>query len=384
MICINGEDVKIYVEEHSEELFELHKALCLIPAPTHHEEKRAAFCKAWFDENCGKGAYIDETKNVIFTYRADDSADLTVFCAHTDTVFPDTEPMPFVEDGDILRCPGVGDDTAALAILMLTAKYFVERGIETEGGVLFVANSCEEGLGNLKGTRAVFSVYGKRIKRFVTYDASFPSVATCSVGSHRYLVEVATEGGHSWGAFGKRNAINELAGIVRAIYSIGLPKKEGSKVTLNVGTIEGGTSVNTIAQSAKMLCEYRSDDKELLAFMEAEFARIFSEAEGDGVSVKVTRVGDRPCMGDVDPVAQERLAQVCAKYVEEIWGEPAVFGTSSTDANIPLSLGIPAIAAPRALGGGVHTREEWISKSSMPKGLEFCIRLSAEVANLKD
>ena len=384
MLCINSEDVKIYVKEHSEELFELHKALCLIPAPSHLEEKRAAFCKAWFDENCGEGAYIDEANNVIFPYRADDSVGLTVLCAHTDTVFPDTEPMPLVDDGDIRRCPGAGDDTAALAVLMLTAKYFAEYGVETEGGVLFLANSCEEGLGNLKGTRAVFSVYGERVKRFVTYDASFPSVATRSVGSHRYLIEVSTEGGHSWGAFGNKNAINELAGIVREIYSIELPEKEGSKVTFNAGTIEGGTSVNTIAQSAKMLCEYRSDDKELLSFMETEFARIFKNAECDGVSVKVTRVGDRPCMGDVDPEAQERLIGVCAKYVEEIWGEPAIFQKSSTDANIPLSLGIPAIAAPRALGGGVHTREEWVSKSSMLSGLELCIRLSADVANMKD
>ena len=377
-----SEDIKKYIAEHTEELYELHKALCLIPAPSHHEEKRAAFCKAWFDENCGEGAYIDGAKNVIFPYSMSDGCRISVFSAHTDTVFPDTEPMPFADDGDIRRCPGAGDDTAALAILMITARYFVEKKIAVKGGVLFIANSCEEGLGNLKGTRAVFAAYGDRVDRLVTYDSKFPVIADRSVGSHRYRVEVLTEGGHSWGAFGKRNAINELAGIVREIYSIELPVKEGAKVTLNVGNISGGTSVNTIAQNAKMLCEYRSDDRDLLAFMQKRFAEIFAAAECEGVKINVTLVGDRPCMGDVDPSAQAALAEVCAKYNEEVRGEVVSFVSVSTDANIPLSMGIPAVAASLIDGGGTHTREEWIRRSSLLQGLEICIKTTAHVANM--
>ena len=166
------------------------------------------------------------------------------------------------------------------------------------------------------------------------------------------------------------------------IYSIELPKKEGSRVTFNVGTIEGGTSVNTIAQSAKMLCEYRSDDRELLSFMEAEFARIFKSAECDDVSAKVERVGDRPCMGDVDPTAQARLAELCAEINREVRHEEIKFSASSTDANIPLSLGIPAVAASRVYGGGTHTREEWISKTSLIDGFEICIKTCIEISNM--
>ena len=377
-------NIKEYVNSSMDELCALHRELCLIPAPSLCEERRAEFCRGWFDKNCGEGAYIDEAKNVIFPYRADGADSLTVFCAHTDTVFPDTEPMPYIEEGDYIRSPGVCDDTASLAVMMMCAKYFVKNNIKTEGGVLFVANSGEEGLGNLLGTRAVFSAYGDRIKRFVSYDSTFPDIANRSVGSHRYLVEVKTEGGHSWLAFGKKSAICELSRIISALYSIEIPKKEGARATLNVGTIEGGTSVNTIAEGAKMLCEYRSDDRELLAFMEAEFERIFDEARCDGVSVSAERVGERPCMGEVDPVAQAELENICARITEEVRGVPVVFKASSTDANIPHSLGIPALAVAVVEGGGLHTRDEWMYKPSLVDGLEICIKISAEVSGIKD
>ena len=375
------ESIKQYAKEHIEELLSLHKELCLIPAPSHKEDLRADFCKAWFDKNCGAGAYIDEAKNVVFPYGSTEGDSLSVLCAHTDTVFPDLEPMPFSDDGEFIRCPGVGDDTASLAVLMVVAKYFVEHKVEAKDGILFVANSCEEGLGNLKGTRRIFSDYEGRIKQLISFDAKIPGMATSCVGSHRYRVEVLTEGGHSWGAFGKRNAIAELAGIAKAIYEIVTPKKEGKRVTYNVGTIEGGTSVNTIAQRADMLCEYRSNDLELLRFMEGKFTEIFEAARSEDVTVNVTKVGDRPCMGDVDPVEQERVMAMYADAVSDVLELEATTHSSSTDCNIPLSLGIPAIACGVYRGGGTHTREEWIEKSSMEPGLAVGIRTALNLVN---
>lgn len=371
--------IRSFVDLHKDEMYALHKELCLIPAPSHKEDLRAEFCKRWFDDNCGMGAYIDEAKNVIFPYEAEGSDSLAVICAHTDTVFPDTEPMPFVDDGEKLHCPGVGDDTASLAIMMLTAKYFVENNVKTKSGILFVANACEEGLGNLKGTRQLFKDYEGRIERFVSYDSKFPHITSSCVGSHRYLVEVETKGGHSWGAFGNKNAIAELSGIVKEIYATELPKKDGKKVSYNVGTIEGGTSVNTIAQSARMLCEYRSDDVELLAFMEGRFAEIFEAARSDEVTVKVTKVGDRPCMGEVDPEKQAELVTMCREAMQEVIDLEANYGSGSTDCNIPLSLGIPAIAVGVYQGGGTHTREEWIYKASMVPGFEIGIRTAINI-----
>ena len=377
-------EIKEYVNKHLEELYELHRRICVIPAPSGNEELRVEFCLDWFRKNCGEAAYVDAAKNVIFPYEAEGSSDLTVLCAHTDVVFPDTTPLPFTDDGERLRSPGVGDDTASLAIMMMAARYFVEHKIKTKGGVLFVANSCEEGLGDLKGTKQLFRDYEGRITTFVSYDAKFPRMSNFCVGSHRYLVEVATEGGHSWGAFGKKNAIAALSEIVNAIYSIEIPKKEGRRATINVGTIEGGTSVNTIAQSAKMLCEYRSDDRELLAHLEGKFHEIFEAANTDEARVSVTRVGNRPCMGDVDPKKEEALMAACAKALYEVTGLTATYHSSSTDCNIPFSLGIPAIAAGVYQGGGTHTREEWVDKKSMVPGFEIGIRTILEVAAVKE
>ena len=373
-------DIELFVSQHAEEMYTLHRDLCVIPAPSHHEERRAAFCKKWFDENLGEGAYIDEALNVIFPYKCEESDSITVMSAHTDTVFPDMEgPMPFEDDGVIIRSPGVGDDTASLAQLMLVAKYMVEGDIPVRGGILFVANSCEEGLGNLKGIRQIMRDFEGRVRQHVSFDSKIPHVTAKCVGSHRYRVTVLTEGGHSWGAFGKKNAIAELAAIANDIYSIELPVKEGSKVTYNIGTIDGGTSVNTIAQKASMLCEDRSDDRELLAFMESRFAQIFASHTNELVKVEVVKVGDRPCMGFIPEGRQEALTALAVDLAREHFGKEPGIGKGSTDCNIPLSMGIPAIAVGTYSGGGTHTREEWVEKASMIPGLEYGIKLAIEL-----
>ena len=369
-----------YVEEKIADLYALHYELCHIPAPSHHEEKRAQYCKEWFCRFGMTAAYIDRAQNVILPYKADEAEKLTVFVAHTDTVFSDTQPMPYLDDGERIHCPGAGDDTGNLAVLMMVARFFHENNIACPG-ILFVANSCEEGLGNLKGTRQLFADFGSRIKQFISFDStSFHSAADRCVGSHRYEVTVKTEGGHSWGRFGNKNAIAELAGIIQKIYSITLPEKEGKKVTYNVGRICGGTSVNTIAQEASALLEYRSDDEELLAFMKAEFAKIFDEARSGDVTVDVQIIGERPCAGDVDLGKIEELKAIANAVVLEVTGKPVEFGASSTDCNIPLSLGIPALCIGTVTGAGAHTRQEWVEKASFVKGLEIGIKAALRFA----
>ncbi len=369
--------MKRFVEENNGELFKILKELCNIPAPSHFEDERAEYCKKWFDKNCGGGAYIDEAKNVIFSYNVSESNPLLVLCAHTDTVFSDTEPMPYVDDGEFIHSPGVGDDTASLTVLMLTAKYFVERKIETDVGVLFVANSCEEGLGNLKGTREIYKKYGGRIKEFVSFDSAMNVIHERVVGSVRYEVSVKTEGGHSYGKFGNKNAIAALAEIVGKIYEIEVPVIENSKTTYNVGEISGGTSVNTIAESARMLCEYRSDNVECLEIMRTYFEKIFDEANTDEAKISVKIVGERPCASlSLDEKAQLALADKCEAVIAQKAGKPVIRNSASTDCNIPLSLGIPAVAVGVYYGSGAHTRAEKIEKASLPVGLELAIELS--------
>ena len=373
------ENIEKFLKDNKDELYRIHKELCLIPAPSGLEDERAEYCKNLLTSYGAEGVYIDSAKNVIFPINAEGKNELTVMVAHTDTVFPDTEPMPFTDDGKILRCPGVGDDTASLAVLLLVAKYLVENKIEIPNGLLIVCNSCEEGLGNLKGTRQLFSDYEGRIAEFFSYDSKITSIADRCVGSVRYEVEVKTEGGHSYGAFGKKNAIHYLSKIVNAIYSLSVPEIKGEKTTYNVGTIEGGTSVNTIAQSAKMLCEYRSSCADALDIMKEKFENIFESVREDGVEVIVTVVGERPSARGVDQNEIKRLCKTVSSVIEEITGKTVTYGSSSTDCNIPLSLGIPAICFGVYVGGGTHTREEWVEKESMFVGLEIGIKATLKI-----
>lgn len=361
------------------ELLDILKELCLIPAPSGLEDERAAYCKERLEAYGARGVYIDEAKNVVYPINAEESDRLTVIVAHTDTVFPDTEPMPYKDDGETVFCPGVGDDTSSVAVLLLLAKYLIENNIKPENGLLLVCNSCEEGLGNLKGTRKIFEDYAGRIEKFVSFDSNINKMYTRCVGSTRYEVEVTTEGGHSYGAFGNKNAIYYISKIISAIYSIKVPEIEGEKTTYNVGVIEGGTSINTIAQSAKILCEYRSTSSEAMDIMKEKFLSIFDSVREDGVGVGVTVVGERPSAKGVDPESLNALISTCEEAVRRVTGEGSVKSSASTDCNIPLSLGIPSVCFGVSTSYGAHTREERLTKSSMKVGLEIAIETTLDL-----
>ena len=304
------------------------------------------------------------------------SNELTVIAAHLDTVFLDTENYPeFHEDDDKIYCPGAGDNTAGVAILLLTAKYFIENEIVPEKGIIFVYNSCEEGLGNLIGTRQIMKDFDGRVKQFITLDEDIGYCVNDAVGSHRYRVEAITEGGHSFSNFGNKNAIAALSEIITQIYKLDVPKKEGTTTTYNVGLISGGTSVNTIAQSAEMLCEYRSDDRECLAVMKSAFEDIFAKAVSDEVRLNVTLLGERPCKGEVDAVTEERLIDAYRRAVAEVTGQEISLVSASTDANVPMSLEIASVDMGVFRNGGTHTREEWLDKSCIADGLDIFIRV---------
>ena len=361
-----------FIKNYYESTLQTLRELCAISAPSHHEAARAEYCYQWLQKIGAKGAYIDEAQNVVFPFCCEGKNNIMVFAAHTDTVFPETEPLPFSEDEEVMRCPGVGDDTANVAVLLTMVRYFLENKITPSTGILFVCNSCEEGLGNLKGVRQLFNDYEGRIGGFVTFDGYLSSIKNECVGSHRYEVTVRTEGGHSYSKFGNSNAIIELSKIVTAINEIQVPALTGSRTTYNIGTINGGTSVNTIAQNASMLCEYRSTHRECLQYMKEQFEAVFEAARSEKVSVEVVQVGDRPC-GNIEPAKQEAFLNRVFPALKSIIGDHLSCRSSSTDCNIPLSLGIPALCIGAVSGDGAHTREEWIEKSSLLKGLEVAI-----------
>ena len=374
-----SKEVLQYLKDSEEETIKLIETLCGIPAPSHHEERRAEFVKNWLEENGAKGVYIDSALNVLYPVGCEGRDDIVVFLAHTDTVFPDMEPMPFVNDGEYLHSPGVGDDTASLAVLMMIARYVAQNDLQPSRGVLFVANSCEEGLGNLKGTKQFMADYEGRITECYSFDNSYTRVYNACVGSHRYELTFETEGGHSFSAFGNRNAIHAMADVVCRLYKCVVPVEGNSRTTYNVGIVEGGTSVNTIAQSCKLLYEYRSDSAECLAKMQAFFEETIAQAKEAGkADITVNLLGVRPCEKDVDNV---RLAEMTAKVVrisEKHSGMPCEPKSASTDCNIPMSMGIPAIALGVYVGSGAHTREEKVLISSISTGLKIGAELILE------
>lgn len=376
--------LRVFFEEHKEEHYELLKTLTLIPAPSHCEEARAAFIHNWLCEIGAEGVYIDKAKNVVFPYGCEGKNDLVIFAAHTDTVFPMETSLRWTDDGEKLYCPGVGDDTACVAVILMVIKYLLTHQITPKNGILFVLNSCEEGLGNLKGTRQVFEDYKDRVERFYTYDGYYTGMHDRAVGSHRYCITVETVGGHSWARFGNRNAIQVLSSLVGELYAMEVPVRENTRTTYNVGTIEGGTSVNTIAQNAQMLFEYRSNDPDCLAAMTAQFEEKLEKirAAFPDATLSVETVGVRPC-GKVNDVEKHEamIARVC-EVCSAVAGLSEVPRTAgSTDCNIPLSLGIPALSVGVCKGGGSHTREEWVDKDSLEPGFFIGARLILDYCN---
>lgn len=359
-----------WVDENFSAHLALLKSLAAIPAPSHHEEKRADFIKDWLDAAGAKGAYIDEAKNVILPFACEGRNDITVYMAHTDVVFPDQTPLPVRQEENILYAPGVGDDTANVAGILTCAKYVIERRLIPQKPVLLVLNSCEEGLGNLKGVRQIVKDFAGRIKELISFDGTIQGGMVChAVGSERWKIKASTAGGHSFGDFGNPSAIHHAARLITRLYEQKMPDWENQKTTYNVGTVSGGTSVNTIAQDAELLYEYRSDDKEALSFMRRQFFGVLEDVKGPGISWDKELLGERPCDGDLNEAAQESLLKRCEEAIRAVTGEPVPRRSGSTDANIPLSLGIPAATFGLYQGGGAHTREEWLDIASLKPGL---------------
>ena len=361
------------IENHADEALALLMELAKLPAPSNHEERRAEFCLNWLRSQGAQSAYIDEALNVIYPVGDTGENDLMVFMAHSDVVFPDTTPLPLRVENGRIYCPGVGDDTANAVALLTVAGHIAREKRTPKGcGILLIINSGEEGLGNLKGSRKIMADFGSRVKEFVTFDGNASAVVTKAVGSRRYRVTVKTEGGHSYGKFGAPNAIAQLAQLIARLYEVRVPAI--GKTTYNVGTISGGTSVNTIAQSAEMLYEFRSDEREGLAFMQAQFETIVEQFRASGVQIEEEVVGDRPCGLDVDNSA---LARRAALAVEKHYGLSPAFTSGSTDCNVPLSMGIPAICPGCVMGAGAHTREEYVQIDSLLPGLKVAFELIA-------
>lgn len=364
--------VEEYVAAHVKEAEELLMELGKIPAPSHMEDQRAAFCRNWFLAQGAGDVAIDSAKNVICKLNCTEENELVVFMAHTDIVFPDMEPLKMSLEGRTLFAPGIGDDTANLVNLMMAAKYLIKEKPETKSGIMIVANSCEEGLGNLDGSKEIIRAYGHRIKAFYSFDGYMSQCTYSAVGSYRYKITVKTAGGHSWLNFGSPNAIQILSGLIGKLYEMKVPDTD--RTTYNVGHIQGGTTVNTIAQEASMLFEFRSTGQSCLEYMEKQFEDIIAGYTGD-YEIITELLGVRPGNGEIDQESLKAYTDLSADVIREFYEGELDFGAYSTDANIPLSRGILSNTVGTIIGAKAHTREEWVDLDSIPAGMKIVLSL---------
>lgn len=376
MKALLEDKIRNYVEEHAPEAERLLKELAVIPAPSGREKRRADFCRKWLEAHGAEGVYEDSAGNVIYPYEVRHRSRISVYMAHLDVVFPDEDRLVIRQKNHLLIGPGVGDDTANLVNLLMAAAFFAAEKPQLQTGILFVADTGEEGLGNLKGCRQLMEDYGSRLAQVVSLDLYLGQCFPQCVGSLRYEVTVRTEGGHSFSAFGNASAIHEISRLVCALYEKQVPRR--AQTTYNVGIIQGGTSVNTIAQEAKILYEIRSVDAGCMEEMRCFFMDTIRRFSADGMRLQVEQVGERPCAGKMNKKAceeQKKLIETAAELIRGVTGQEVSQEAASTDANIPLSLGIPALTLGTIVGGKAHTREEWVDLDSQRAGMKLVLQL---------
>lgn len=341
------------------------KEIVGIPAPPFKEQARTRdFLKRLLAMGFGK-AYADKEGNVIAVRPGSGNGPKLVISAHLDTVFPAETDLTIREKAGLIYAPAIGDDTRGLAELLSMARALNATDIKTIGDIWFVATVGEEGLGDLRGVKALLRDH-KDIDGFITIDGLRPERITyIAVGSRRYRVTFKGPGGHSFSAFGRPSAINAMGRAITKIADLRTPSDP--KTTFNVGTALGGTSVTSIAEMAALELDLRSVGMQQLLDVENAAMKAINEAVGEenarwdskGITLDIKLVGDRP------GGAQRRdapIIQVAVLALRAIGLEPTLEQPGGTDANAPISMGIPAMAVGRGgLNGNMHSTEEWFN-----------------------
>lgn len=358
------------------EVLDLTARVAAIPAPTFQEEERAAFVRVQM-EQLGLEVATDAAGNVTGRRRGQGGQGAILLAAHTDTVFPAETDLTVRAEPGRLSGPGIGDNSLAVASLLTLARLLTEADLETGPDLLFCANTGEEGLGNLRGIRQALVEYGPELRAVVALEGhGLGRVTNQGVGSRRLRVTVRAPGGHSWGAFGQASAIHVLGQIIARIAALEVPAEP--KVTYNVGQIEGGVSVNTIAPRASLLLDMRSADAGALQNLAGQVEEILEQANDAerGVTISSEVIGDRPA-GAVDEGAP--IVQTAQAVLRELGLEPRL-NASSTDANAPMAAGIPAICIGLTTGGNAHRLDEYIDTEPLADGLRQLAVLTERLA----
>ena len=367
-----------FFETHADAITEEQIRICSIPASPFGEQERAEYLSRKFSELGLTEVEIDEEGNCLGLLRGSSRSPLMVVSAHLDTVFPAGTNFNVVRRDGKLFAPGIADDGCGLAALIAIAQVIQSERIPIEGSILFVGTVGEEGEGNLRGVRHLFTKgrWAKDVDAFLSFDGpGLDRITNRALGSRRYRVGVTGPGGHSWGDFGLPNPIHAIGRAISRL--VGYPAPKEPRTTFNVGRIEGGRSVNAIPSEASMEVDLRSASEMELQRLDAFFRRAMRDAVdeenatrrvGDPLlKLKLDLIGERPT-GETP--AASPLVELAIEATKLIGVEPRL-DQSSTDSNLPISLGIPAIT----LGAGgssafSHSLDEWYDPRGRDLGLK--------------
>jgi acetylornithine deacetylase/succinyl-diaminopimelate desuccinylase-like protein len=373
------------VRRNEAQILEEQIRLCEIEAPPFKEGRRGVAYKAVFEKLGLTNVRIDAAGNVLGERAGSAPRPHLVFSAHLDTVFPEGTNVKTTREGAVIKGPGIADDCRGLAVLVGVIRAMNEAGIKTPGTITFVGTVGEEGLGDLRGVKHLFNQELKgRIDGFVSVDGAGLGITHIAVGSRRYRVTVKGPGGHSYGAFGMANPIHALGRAMAKIADQQVPREP--RTTFNVGRIGGGTSVNSIAFEAWMEIDLRSSDKAALTALDAAVLAAVERAVGEEnerwgrpgqLTVDRQLVGDRPG----GQVTRDAPIVAAAVSVSKALGLEAALDEGSTDSNIPISMGIPAVTID---GGGsslgTHSLNESFDSTNSWQGTARALLLALALA----
>ncbi len=359
--------------------------ICEIAAPPFHEQARGTELKSLFEQLNLQDVRIDKAGNVIGVRPGEKPRPNLVLAAHLDTVFPEGTDVKVTHEGNIMKGPGIGDDCRGLTVLLSVIRALNEANIKRPGTITFVADVGEEGLGDLRGMKELFgdSLKGQ-IDNFISIDGLGAGIENGGVGSYRYKVTFKGPGGHSYGAFGMANPIQAMGRAIAKIDNFQVPASP--KTTFNVGRVGGGTSVNAIPYEAWMEVDMRSVEMASLNALNDKFKAALNEAVEEEnrrwnnrgpVSVSAELVGLRPAGNTPESshIVQTALA------VSKALNLTSHLGAGSTDSNVPMNLGIPAITiGGGGSGTGAHSLGETFNSTDSWRGTERALLLVVALA----
>ncbi len=346
------------------------KAISEVAAPPFHEGERARFVAEKMKAIGLTDVHVDEAPNPIGVYPATSGkeGEALLLAAHIDTVFPPGTDVTVTRQGNVMKGAGVGDNASNVGAILAVARVLKEEGFQLPREVIFVGTAGEEGLGDLRGMKQAMKTYKDRVRWCLPVDGSLGGVTHAAVGSRRYDIVVRGPGGHSYGAFGAPSAIHALGRMIAAISDIQVPERP--RTTYNVGTVTGGTSVNTIAPEASMLLDMRSESAEELARLEAEVKRrVDSVAKLSKVTYEMKLLGDRAA--GALPVEHD-LPQMVMASGRALGVEPHPHA-SSTDSNVPIGMGIPSVTMGTSHKGNSHRVDDWFDVPSLATGMKHLL-----------